>query len=182
MRGVLEIVTAAQELPARPLTLDDVTRLADADDRHRFELSEGNLIVMPPGTWRHQEISLLIAAWLLTGGYRGRVNVAPGVKTATDNLNGRIPDLVVTTEPIADEVVWLQPEKVALAVEIVSTGSERTDRWLKPVEYAVAGIPRFWRVETDEIVLQFELRDGAYAKIASIPLADLLAGEVPDLS
>jgi hypothetical protein len=76
----------------------------------------------------------------------------------------------------------LPPEKVALAVEIVSTGSERTDRWLKPVEYAVAGIPRFWRVETDEVVLQFELRDGAYAKIASIPLADLLAGEVPDLS
>src|SRR5688572_13028485 len=111
MRGVLEIVTAAQELPARPLTLDDVTRLADADDRHRFELSEGNLIVMPPGTWRHQEISLLIAAWLLAGGYRGRVNVAPGVKTATDSLNGRIPDLVVTTEPIANEVVWLQPEK-----------------------------------------------------------------------
>ena len=33
----------------------------------------------------------------------------------------------MTTEPIAGEVVWLQPEKVALAVEIVYRGSERTD-------------------------------------------------------
>ncbi len=182
MRGVLEIVTAAKELPSRPLTLDDVTRLAEKDDRHRFELSEGNLIVMPPGTWRHQKIIGLLFAWLLASRYRDRVNIEPGVQTAADSLNGRIPDLVVTTEPIADGVVWVPAEKVALAVEIVSRGSERADRWLKPVEYAVAGIPRFWRVESDEKVLQFELRDGAYTEIASIPLADLLAGEVPDLS
>jgi Uma2 family endonuclease len=181
MIGVLDIVTAAQELPARPLTLDDVTRLAENDEQHRFELSEGNLIVMPPGSWRHQEISLLIAAWLLAGGLEGRVNVAPGVQTASDNLNGRIPDLVVTTKAIAGEVVWLRPEEVALAVEIVSRGSERTDRWLKPVEYAAVGIPRYWRVETDETVHQFELQNGACAEVGSIPLADLLTGEAPDL-
>jgi len=77
--GLLEerrsgIVTAAHLLPSRPLTLDDVTRLAENDDRHRYELSEGNLIVVPRAdTWRHQEIS------------------APGVQTADDGLNGRIP-------------------------------------------------------------------------------------------
>lgn len=43
-------MTATVDLPPRPLTLDDVTRLAEADSSHRFELSEGNLIVMPPGT------------------------------------------------------------------------------------------------------------------------------------
>jgi hypothetical protein len=58
------------------------------------------------------------------------------VRTATDDLNGRIPDLVVTTGPVPDDTVWLAPETVALAVEIVSKGSERADRWLKPVEYA----------------------------------------------
>jgi hypothetical protein len=50
------------------------------------------------------------------------------------------------------------------------------------VEYAEVSIPRFWRVGTDETVHQFELREGAYAEVGSIPLADLLAGEVPDLS
>ena len=93
----MPVVTA--EVPSRPLTLDDVTRIAEADPDHRFELSEGNLLVIPPGTWRHQKISGLLFAWFLTR-YPDQVNIAPGVRTATDNLNGRVPDLVVTTEPI----------------------------------------------------------------------------------
>ena len=48
------MVRPALEVPARPLTLGDVTRLARTHDRHRFELSEGNLIVRPPDTWGHQ--------------------------------------------------------------------------------------------------------------------------------
>ncbi|MFG2038437.1 Uma2 family endonuclease [Dactylosporangium sp. NPDC048998] len=175
-------MTVASNLPDRPLTLDDVTRLAEADSNHRFELSEGNLVVMPPGTWRHQEISMLMSAWLLTHGYRGRVNVAPGVRTATDNLNGRIPDLVVTNGPVADDTVWLDPARVALAVEIVSKGSERMDRWLKPVEYAAAGIALFWRVEPDDTVNQFRLDGDRYVEYGSVSLDDLLAGDVPSLA
>jgi len=41
-------MTLAADLPDRPLTLDDVTRLAEADTRHRFELSQGSLVVLPP--------------------------------------------------------------------------------------------------------------------------------------
>lgn len=175
-------MTTAADLPARPLTLDDVTRIAEADNRHRFELAEGNLVVMPPGTWRHQEISGLLFTWFLSHGYRGRVNVAPGVRTGDDDLNGRIPDLVVTTGPVPGDTVWLAPETVELAVEIVSKGSERTDRWLKPVEYAEAGIARFWRVEPDDTVVQFRLDGHRYVEIGSIALDDLLAGDVPELS
>lgn len=177
-------MTSVAELPARPLTLDDVTRLAEADTRHRFELNEGNLVVMPPGTWRHQKISGLLFTWFTARGYGDRVNVAPGVRTADDDLNGRIPDLVVTTEPMADddETVWLPPEMVALAVEIVSKGYERTDRWHKPVEYAAAGIKRFWRVELDDTVVQLVLNGASYVEVGSVALDDLLAGDVPDLS
>src|SRR4029453_5807281 len=117
------IMTVAWSLPDRPLTLDDLTTIAEADTNHRFELSEGNLIVMPPGTWRHQEISGLLFAWLLNGGYRGRGNRAPGGPTGVDSPNGRIPDLVVTPGPVPAETIWLAPETVALAVEIVSKGS-----------------------------------------------------------
>jgi len=67
-------------------------------------------------------------------------------------------------------------------VEIVSKGSERTDRWLKPVEYAAAGIRRFWRVEPDDTVPQFELADSAYVQVGEATLDALLAGPVPDLS
>jgi Uma2 family endonuclease len=175
-------MTVVSNLPDRPLTLDDVTRLAEADSNHRFELSEGNLVVRPPDAWRHQEISGLLLVWFMTHGYRGRVNVAPGVRTATDNLKGRIPDLVVTNTPIPAETVWLDPSWVALAVEIVSKGSERMDRWLKPVEYADAGIALFWRVEPDDTVVQFRLDGNRYVEYGSIPLEELLAGDVPDLS
>lgn len=129
-------MTVASELPARPLTLDDVTLLAASDSRHRFELTEGN---------------------------------------------GRIPDLVVTTGPVADDIVWLAPEMVALAVEIVSKGSERTDRWLKPVEYAEAGIARFWRVEPDDTVVQFRLDGKRYIEYGSVALDELLGGDTPEL-
>jgi hypothetical protein len=70
-------MTVAASLPARPLTLDDVTHLAEMDSRHRFELTEGNLVVMLPGTWRHQEMNGLLFTWFVNHGYRGRVNVAP---------------------------------------------------------------------------------------------------------
>jgi Uma2 family endonuclease len=175
-------MTVAEHLPLRPLTLDDVTRIAEADSEHRFELTEGNLVIMPPGTWRHQEICGLLFTWFLSQGYRGRVNMAPGVRTATDSLNGRIPDLVVTRNPVADDTVWLAPEAVLLAVEIVSKGSERMDRWLKPLEYAAAGIARFWRVEPDDTVMRFRLDGGRYLEEAPVPLEELLAGNVPDLS
>lgn len=64
-------MTVAADLPARPLTLDYVTRISEADNSHRFELSEGNLLVIPPGTWRHQEISGLLFTWFLNHGFRG---------------------------------------------------------------------------------------------------------------
>jgi Uma2 family endonuclease len=114
------------------------------------------------------------------------LQVAPGGKRATHWTFGacraRIPDLVVATGPVPDEIVWLPPEMVALAVEIVSKGSERTDRWLKPVEYAEAGIARFWRVEPDDTVVQFRLDGQGYVEYGSVALVDLLAGDVPDLS
>ncbi|MEV4135321.1 Uma2 family endonuclease [Dactylosporangium sp. NPDC049742] len=174
-------MNAAPNLPLGPLTLKDVTALAAADDQHRFELAEGNLIVMPPATWRHQEISLLMGAWLLARGFRGRVSVAPGVKTADDNRNGRIPDLAVTKAAAPPDEIWLEAASVLLAVEIVSPGAERTDRWFKPIEYAEAGIEHFWRVEPDDTVLRFQLVDGAYKEIGREPLDTLLDGEVPDL-
>lgn len=174
-------MTAAPNLPLGSLTLQDVTALAEADDRHRFELSEGTLIVMPPGTLGHQRISGRLHIWL-DRRFGERVFAAPGVKTSENNRNGRIPDVIVTKGDVHLDDVWMAAADVLLAVEIVSPGSERTDRWLKPVEYADADIMHFWRVELDDTVLRFQLVDGAYKEVDKQPLDELLAGEVPDLS
>jgi Uma2 family endonuclease len=89
---------------------------------------------------------------------------------------------VVTTGPVPDDLAWLPPELVALAVEIVSKGSERIDHWLKPVEYAEAGIPRFWQVEPDGTVVRFRLEGGRYVEDGTVTLDELLAGDGPSLA
>ncbi|MGK5518006.1 Uma2 family endonuclease [Micromonospora sp. URMC 107] len=47
----------------------------------------------------------------------------------------------------------LMPDDVILAVEVVSPGTRRTDRFAKPGEYAAAGIPFYWRIEQDPVHL-----------------------------
>src|SRR5215468_7429245 len=64
-------------LPARPLTLDEVADLADQDPDHRYELQEGNLLVIPPAGDEHAEMIMRIGAWLIAGGYAGRVLATP---------------------------------------------------------------------------------------------------------
>jgi Uma2 family endonuclease len=139
------------ELPVKPLTLDDVAALADADPDHRYELQEGNLLVMPPPDAEHAEFQAELVVWLRSQGYgRGQVLTTPGLEMARqDNplATGRSPDIVVCRQPVRERTVWLDPADVLLVIEIVSPGSESLERVTKPVEYARAGIPNYWRVE-----------------------------------
>jgi Uma2 family endonuclease len=71
-----------------------------------------------------------------------------GVRLAGDTQ--REPDvLVVTKDAYNFSATYFAPGDVLLAVEIESPDSLKRDRVEKPVEYAAAGIPHFWRVERD---------------------------------
>jgi Uma2 family endonuclease len=61
-------------------------------------------------------------------------------------LTNRRPDVVVYRADTID-VMPSRPEHVLLVVEVVSPGSETTDRVVKADQYAKAGIPFYWRVE-----------------------------------
>lgn len=61
-------------------------------------------------------------------------------------LNNRRPDVVVYRADTIDESPT-RPEHVLLLVEVVSPGSETTDRVVKLDQYARAGVPFYWRVE-----------------------------------
>jgi Uma2 family endonuclease len=172
-------------LPARPLTLDDVAELADGDPDHRYELQEGNLLVMPPADDEHAELIMRVGAWLIAGGHEGRVLATPGVRVGT---SGRSPDIAVRHSARAGRTVWIDPDELLLVIEIVSPGSVELDRYLKPVEYAKAGVRHFWRIERDRAttVHLFALGVGPegermYVPRDTVPLADLLAGGVPSL-
>jgi hypothetical protein len=93
-----------------------------------------------------------------------------GLPLGTD---GRVPDLgrgVVRPCAGGPGAPLPGPEHVGLVVEVVSPSSRKTDRFAKPGEYAEAGIPLFWRVETepDLLVVAHRLRVGVYEQVAVV--------------
>lgn len=80
--------------------------------------------------------------------------------------HARVPDVVVfVAKPDDDGRTNNTPARdVLLVVEIESPSTCRADRFEKPVEYAEAGIPSYWRIETQAhvVVRTYELVAGAY--------------------
>lgn len=76
--------------------------------------------------------------------------------------------IVVRGDVVQDpEQTRLPADSVVLAIEVVSTDSVTRDRETKPVKYARAEIPHYWRVEDVDgraVVHVFELEPatGAY--------------------
>jgi Uma2 family endonuclease len=141
------------------------------DDGRRYEVVDGVLLVTPPPGHLHQAVGAELLVQLAaecTGEWR--VVYEWGLPLGTD---GRVPDLAVVRAdaPVRGPGPYpVGPEHVGLVVEIVSTSSRKTDRFAKPGEYAEAGIPLFWRVETDpQVVLHaFRLLDGSYVEAAVV--------------
>lgn len=135
-----------------------------------YEVLDGHLLVTPPPLFGHQDVERVLFAALL------RAEVAPWrtyVESYIDfGEDGRRPDLVVVDARLnpAKRDPGFLPQAVGLVVEVVSRTSRKTDRILKPAEYAASGIPIYWRVEQEpEVVVHaFRLVDGAYVATARV--------------
>jgi Uma2 family endonuclease len=179
------------ELPVYELTLDDVAELAAADAQgHRYELVDGNLIVMAPADVDHMRVIADLLIWFVTNGYaKGLVLPTPGIRIK-GRSSGRNPDLMVLRRAVSGETVWVEPEDTLLVVEVVSPSTRSEDRLRKPAEYAGAGVRHFWRIEREDglaTVHMFglgldERGERAYVSHQVVPLADLLAGKPPALA
>ena len=166
------------------VTLDDLTEMMIADEQHRYEVSpEGVLSIMPPAGSAHAHIATRIMAWLIVAGVPlDRIHQVVGLRIAgrAGGVGGRIPDLVVWGKTAPDGV-WLPPDDVLLAVEIISPGSEGIDTVTKRSEYAGAGIPQYWTVGQDsgQTVTMYRLDGDCYIVRDTVPLASVL-GTHPD--
>lgn len=162
------------------ITLDDLAAMIAADTHgRRYETSiEGTLSVVPPPDSDHAIIISRLMLWLAAAGWTAeQLLQTPGIRIPGPTIDGgRIPDLTVwSSRP--QSAVWLSPAGLLLVVEVISPGSEATDRVAKVAEYASAGIPRYWMVARDaaNTVTLFELgADGRYETSAQVPLAWLL--------
>jgi Uma2 family endonuclease len=137
-----------------PWTADDVEALPDLGDHARFEVYEGGVLVVSPAPgvahqrasyWLHRALSEAATAAGADVEVLEAVNVAlPGGKLL-------VPDVVVAAADAAARATTRIPcEAVLAVVEVVSPSTVSMDRAIKPVMYAEALIPVYWRVELQD--------------------------------
>lgn len=141
-------MTAALEFtPADGWTTDALDALPE--DGRRRELIDGVLHMPPSPTFYHQSMSGRMYS-RLDSACPDDMAVTQAVEVRISSRRSFIPDvLVVTAAAAARRPAHFTPHEVLLAVEIVSPGSVTMDRITKPALYAGAGIPFYWRVETE---------------------------------
>lgn len=161
--------------PRPPLSVEQYAALPE-DLGVRFELQEGNLVVSPRPTRRHQkflsrlfvELDRQAPDWV---DVVVDVDVDLGLTAPGRPGFVRAPDLIASTAEGAARVYaeggFQRAAEVVLAVEVLSPGSRRTDSVIKLGEYADAGIPHYWIVDLDDgpSLQALRLVDGAYREV-----------------
>jgi Uma2 family endonuclease len=134
------------------LTFEEYLQYDDGTD-NRYELEDGELILVNPPTFRHaliirfltnafeEQIAQLSLPWIALSGI--------GVRTSVNR--SRIPDLcVVSTDEIQDLDLSAIIKSAIIAVEIVSPESRTRDYRFKRSEYSVVGILEYWIVDINQ--------------------------------
>ncbi|MFI9505154.1 Uma2 family endonuclease [Nocardia sp. NPDC052566] len=143
------------------LTVDDVR--AGYDPGFRYELEDGVAVMMASAsTWHNRVLRRLTVAMETACPPDLSVEMEQAVEITRDFAPE--PDITVIDASAARPEENVYPKSVVhLAVEIVSPGTQRKDRVRRPLDYAEAGIPLYWRIESEDgepVVYAYRL-DGA---------------------
>ncbi|ADP78757.1 Uma2 family endonuclease [Pseudofrankia inefficax] len=112
-----------------------------------IEVVDGMVVVVPSASRRHNRLAKTVAIALEAAGAPDWfADLDFDVRLQDLPLINRRPDVIVYRASTID-IMPARPEHILLVVEIVSPGSETTDRLVKVQEYARAGIAYYWRVE-----------------------------------
>ncbi|MFJ8935946.1 Uma2 family endonuclease [Streptomyces sp. NPDC102365] len=150
-----------------PWTVADVLALPE-DRTTRYELLGESLVMSPAPGVRHQRASfrLHVALDVAARAVGAPVEILEGVNVVLPS-GLVVPDLVVVDAGATeDDPVTVDVDAVQLVVELVSPGNSTMDRKVKPMLYAEAAIPNFWRLEFDPapMLVIYELQGGRYVE------------------
>jgi Uma2 family endonuclease len=160
---------AVQEKQEARYTYADVL---EWDEGERYELLDGEAIMMAPPNRMHQEILMELAAQLhaFLKGKPCKVYPAPfGVRLfpREDNSDDTYfePDISVICDSskLDDHGCKGAPDMV---VEILSPSNDRYDLITKLNKYRQAGVREYWIVDPEDKILQVHLFEGGDHKIA----------------
>ncbi len=136
--------------PSGDWTADMVRALPD--DGNRYEVVAGQLLVSPAPTWRHGDA--VAAIYVILHQYcrthrLGHVKIAPQ-DIEFDERNMVEPDVFVVplvngTKPLE----WAEVRRLLLAVEVLSPGTAKHDRFTKRRLYQAEGVPEYWIVDVN---------------------------------
>jgi Uma2 family endonuclease len=127
------------------------------DDGLCREIIDGELLVTPAPSWRHQRVVLALAtrldAYARAEGI-GSVLIAPADVTF-DSRTRVQPDVFVA--PLAEGRAprsFAEVERLILAVEVLSPATARWDRRDKRRRYQKESVPEYWVLDADAAVVE----------------------------
>jgi Uma2 family endonuclease len=127
------------------------------DDGKRYEVVDGQLLVTPAPTWQHGDavtaLYLPLHEYCRQSGV-GHVKIAPQ-DVEFDERNLVQPDLFVV--PLVDgakPLRWEDVGRMILAVEVLSPGTARHDRFIKRRLYQARGVPEYWIVDVSTRMIE----------------------------
>ena len=161
------MATMASSTPAIKFTYADYRNTPD--DR-RYELLDGDLIVVPAPKEIHQRVLMNLSYLLFQSVKRsgaGHVYAAP-FDVVLSNTDIVQPDLLYISNErahiITDENVQGAPD---LVVEVLSPSTAERDQTFKRSLYAKHGVKEYWLVDTDaKTVTVLALESDGYALVA----------------
>jgi Uma2 family endonuclease len=168
----------------RPIKLTYEDYVSLPDDGRRYEILDGELVVSPSPTTRHQIVvrNLLLALgnWVRAKG-AGTVLCAP-----LDNILAQTtivqPDVMYVSKARASIMSERGMEAAPdLVIEILSGSTAARDRGIKKQLYAQYGVLRYWIVNATNNTLDvYTLRGGAYDRTAHYHGDDVVRVDVPE--
>jgi len=151
------------------LTLGEFVALPE-DNSQRYELEEGILVVSPRPVPPHQRVGNRLT-YTLNEQMPPEWEAFTGLEVVVidrEPATVRVPDVVVIPPG------WIRAQvpaaKVQIAVEVISPGSRRKDTLVKLMEYAEAGIPRYWVIDLEPpaTLTTYILVSGHYQKAQTV--------------
>lgn len=148
--------------PGRAFVYHDLDDLPN--DGHRYELSDGSLLVTPAPNTRHQAILMNVAAFLHAHAPASRRVLPEAELFIRPDLVKRPDVMVVAADLVGGQYVTGTPD---LVVEIHSPATRRLDLTEKRAVYADAGIGAYWLIDPEGPTLTvLELAGAAYTERA----------------
>ena len=162
-------------------TLDMVRALPE--DGNRYEVLDGNLLVSPAPSYRHQiAVHLLyeiVAPYTRSHGIGRTLRSPADIELSPTRLVG--PDVFVVPAELR-VATWRDVTRLHLAAEVISPSTARADRMEKRTAYQDKAVPEYWVVDLDTRVFERWLPSDVRPEILSDRIQWHPVAEYPPLS